>query len=89
MKTTLQALVVKKDDVTLAVEGINDIYTEVQIFVPFDGLTEEEINQLRLIKDYLVTQDRDGVVFGKSEAKDICGNFGCLNISIVDIEVEL
>lgn len=88
MKISLQAVVARFNSKIIAYEGINDLYTLVQLCVNKDDLDDITINTLQNTK-YVYESDT-GFNLGENEAKDYPDTYGdslTVGIETFDIEV--
>lgn len=96
MKAKLKAVVIRKlDGTVVAIEGINNIYNEVDISIPFSEFTSEELETMKKSTNNFYPAIKIGknrIEIGyEAEAIDICSKnvLDCLNISIDDYFIEI
>ena len=95
MKVNVKFLVIKKNNKIIEIHPLQDQYTEVSLKIDTKDMGEEGIlhfyrylskpNALRKLADCL----ERSVVCEEQEAKDFCGKYGNIDISIIDKEVEI
>ena len=88
MKISLQAVVARFNGKVIAYEGINDIYTTVQLCVSKNDLDDTTIELLK--NTQYVYESDTGFNLGENEAKDYQDTYGdslTVGIETFDIEV--
>lgn len=84
----IEVLTVRYNGEVKIVEGINDCYTNVQIFIPHNwNLDQETVDALKT--DRWVQETLDGWHLGESEAKDFNNSYGNITIQIEEVEINL
>jgi len=95
MKINVQFLVVRKNNEIIQVHPLADQYTEVPLELDTKDMSDQDIlhfyryaskpDALRKLADCL----EKGTLYECQEAKDLCGKFGSIDISIIEKEVEI
>lgn len=95
MKIKAQFLVVKRDNKIIQIHPLADQYTEIQLTIDTKDMGEQGIlhfyrymskpDALRKLADCL----ERSVICECQEAKDLCGKYGSIDISIIEKEVEI
>ena len=87
MKLEVEIITARLNGKLIFAEAIQDCYTNVQVILKKEDLDEDTIDTLRRVEWY--TEFDDSFNLGECEAKNVCGQYGNLNIWLETKTIEI
>ena len=87
MRVLVPFLIVRKYDEVIVAEPLQDEYTRLQLLIPYDKLTKDEINIL--VKCNYMTKGNDGLFSIEQEAENFNINHSWIKCGIEYIGVDV